>query len=64
VRRDLDGIRAQVQTIRAMKAKLSSISTATQDVSAQLESMREAVLECVASIEANVTDDGSGQEVA
>jgi hypothetical protein len=56
VRRDLDGIRAQLNTIQGMKAKLTSISTATGDVRNGLDALRQGVIDRVASIEGNVAD--------
>src|SRR5579864_3810638 len=54
VRRDLDGIRAQLNAIASMKAKLTSISTATGDVRNGLDALRQGVLDRVVSIEGNV----------
>jgi len=56
VRRNLDGIRAQLKAIQGMKCKLTSIASATTEVSAALDVMRQGVLDCVASIEADVAD--------
>src|ERR1700722_14255228 len=56
VRRDLDGIRAQLNAIAGMKSKLTSISTATGDVRNGLDALRQGVLDRVVSIEANVAD--------
>jgi hypothetical protein len=56
VRRDLEGIRAQLNTIQGMKAKLTSISTATSDVRNGLDALRQGVIDRVASIEGNVAD--------
>jgi hypothetical protein len=65
VRRDLDGIRAQLNAIAGMKAKLTSISTATGDVRNALEALRQGVLDRVTSIEGNVADVAHArQEVA
>jgi hypothetical protein len=54
VRRDLDGIRAQLNAIAGMKSKLTSISTATGDVRNGLDALRQGVLDRVVSIEGNV----------
>jgi hypothetical protein len=65
VRRDLDGIRAQLNAIAGMKAKLTSISTATGDVRNALEALRQGVLDRVTSIESNVAEVAHArQEVA
>jgi hypothetical protein len=56
VRRDLEGIRAQLNAIAGMKSKLTSISTATGDVRNGLEALRQGVLDRVISIESNVAD--------
>ncbi len=56
VRRDLDGIRAQLNAIAGMKSKLTSISTATGDVRNGLDALRQGVLDRVMSIEGNVAD--------
>jgi hypothetical protein len=62
VRRDLDGIRAQLNAIAGMKAKLTSISTATGDVRNGLDTLRQGVLDRVVAIEGNVTDATSGRQ--
>ena len=64
VRRDLDGIRAQLNAIAGMKAKLTSISTATGDVRNSLDALRQGVMDRVISIEANVADVSGHAEVA
>jgi hypothetical protein len=65
VRRDLDGIRAQLNAIAGMKSKLTSISTATGDVRNALDALRQGVLDRVMSIEGNVADVTAGhQDVA
>jgi hypothetical protein len=56
VRHDLEGIRAQLNTIAGMKAKLTSISTATGDVRNGLDALRQGVIDRVVSIEGNVAD--------
>lgn len=56
LRRDLDAIRAQLAAIRGMKSKLTSVSTATREVSDALDTMRLAVLDHVASIESNFAE--------
>ncbi len=56
VRRDLDGIRTQLNAIAGMKSKLTSISTATGDVRNGLEALRQGVMDRVIAIEANVAD--------
>ncbi|MGA7987282.1 MAG: hypothetical protein WCB51_02665, partial [Candidatus Dormiibacterota bacterium] len=56
VRRDLDGIRAQLNAIAGMKSKLTSISTATGDVRNGLDALRQGVMDRVISIEGNVAD--------
>jgi hypothetical protein len=56
VRRDLEGIRAQLNTIAGMKTKLTSISTATGDVRNGLDALRQGVIDRVVSIEGNVAD--------
>jgi hypothetical protein len=56
VRRDLEGIRAQLNTIAGMKSKLTSISTATGDVRNGLDALRQGVIDRVVSIEGNVAD--------
>jgi hypothetical protein len=62
VRRDLEGIRAQLNAIVGMKSKLTSISTATGDVRNGLDALRQGVLDRVASIEGNVADVNSGRQ--
>jgi hypothetical protein len=65
VRRDLEGIRAQLNAIVGMKSKLTSISTATGEVRNGLDALRQGVLDRVASIEGNVADVASRhQDVA
>jgi hypothetical protein len=64
VRRDLDGIRAQLNAIAAMKSKLTSISTATGDVRNSLDALRQGVLDRVVSIEGNVAEVSAHMEVA
>ncbi|HEY6468325.1 MAG TPA: hypothetical protein VI434_01015 [Candidatus Dormibacteraeota bacterium] len=64
VRRDLDGIRAQLNAIVGMKSKLTSISAATGDVRNGLDALRQGVLDRVISIEGNVADAGGRSEVA
>jgi hypothetical protein len=65
VQRDLEGIRAQLNTIQGMKAKLTSISTATGDVRNGLDALRQGVIDRVVSIEGNVADVGAApREVA
>jgi hypothetical protein len=64
VRRDLDGIRAQLNAIVGMKSKLTSISTATGDVRNGLDALRQGVLDRVMSIEGNVADVSGHAEVA
>jgi hypothetical protein len=65
VRSDLDGIRAQLNAIAGMKAKLTSISTATGDVRNGLDALRQGVLDRVVSIEGKVVDVATGRaEVA
>ncbi len=64
VRRDLDGIRAQLNAIAGMKSKLTSISTATGDVRNSLDALRQGVLDRVMSIEGNVADVTGHAEVA
>jgi len=64
VRRDLEGIRAQLNTIQGMKAKLTSISTATGDVRTGLEALRQGVIDRVVSIEGNVADVAAVPRVA
>jgi hypothetical protein len=65
VRRDLDGIRAQLNAISGMKAKLTSISTATGDVRNGLDALRDGVMDRIRSIECNVADVAAAQaEVA
>jgi hypothetical protein len=56
VRRDLDGIRAQLNAIVGMKSKLTSISTVTGDVRNGLDALRQGVMDRVISIEGNVAD--------
>ena len=56
VRRDLEGIRAQLNTIQGMKAKLTSISTTTGDVRNGLEALRQGVIDRVVAIEGNVAE--------
>jgi hypothetical protein len=56
VRRDLDGIRTQLNAIGGMKAKLTSISTATGDVRNGLDALRQGVLGRVVAIEGDVAD--------
>jgi len=56
VRRDLEGIRAQLNAIAGMKSKLTSISTATGDVRNGLDALRQGVMDRVISIEGNVAD--------
>jgi hypothetical protein len=56
VRRDLEGIRAQLSAIAGMKSKLTSISTATGDVRNGLDALRQGVMDRVISIEGNVAD--------
>ena len=56
VRRDLDGIRAQLNAIAGMKSKLTSISTATGDVRNGLDALRQGVTDRVVSIEGNVAE--------
>ena len=56
VRRDLDGIRAQLNAIAGMKSKLTSISTATGDVRNGLDALRQGVMDRVISIEGNVAE--------
>jgi hypothetical protein len=62
VRRDLEGIRAQLNAIVGMKSKLTSISTATGDVRNGLDALRQGVLDRVVSIEGNVADVTSGRQ--
>jgi hypothetical protein len=62
VRRDLEGIRAQLNVIVGMKSKLTSISTATGDVRNGLDALRQGVLDRVASIEGNAADVASGRQ--
>jgi len=62
VRRDLEGIRAQLNAIAGMKAKLTSISTATGDVRNGLDTLRQGVLDRVVSIEGNVAEAGVGRQ--
>jgi hypothetical protein len=57
VRRDLDGIRTQLDAIAGMKSKLTSISTATGDVRNGLDALRQGVMDRVMSIEGNVADE-------
>jgi hypothetical protein len=64
VRRDLDGIRAQLNAIVGMKSKLTSISTATGDVRNGLDALRQGVLDRVMSIEGNVAEVSGHAEVA
>ena len=59
VRRDLDGIRTQLDAIAGMKSKLTSISTATGDVRNGLDTMRQGVMDRVISIEGNVADEAA-----
>jgi hypothetical protein len=61
VRRDLDGIRAQLNAISGMKAKLTSISTATGDVRNGLDALRDGVMDRIRSIECNVADVAAAQ---
>jgi hypothetical protein len=61
VRSDLDGIRAQLNAIAGMKAKLTSISTATGDVRNGLDALRQGVLDRVVSIEGKVVDVATGR---
>src|ERR1700733_1753878 len=61
VRRDLEGIRAQLNAIVGMKSKLTSISTATGDVRNGLDALRQGVLDRVVAIEGNVADAGVGR---
>ena len=56
VRRDLHGIRVQLNAIAGTKSKLTSISTATGDVRNALGGLRQGVLDRVVSIEGNVAD--------
>jgi hypothetical protein len=56
VRRDLDGIRSQLNAIAGMKSKLTSISTATGDVRNGLDALRQGVMDRVIAIEGNVAD--------
>jgi hypothetical protein len=56
VRRDLDGIRSQLNAIAGMKSKLTSISTATGDVRNGLDTLRQGVVDRVIAIEGNVAD--------
>jgi hypothetical protein len=56
VRRDLDGIRTQLNAIAGMKSKLTSISTATGDVRNGLDALRQGVMDRVIAIEGNVAD--------
>jgi hypothetical protein len=62
VRRDLEGIRAQLNAIVGMKSKLTSISTATGDVRNGLDALRQGVLDRVVSIEGNVAEVASGRQ--
>jgi len=62
VRRDLEGIRAQLNAIVGMKSKLTSISTATGDVRNGLEALRQGVLDRVIAIEGNVADVVTGRQ--
>ena len=62
VRRDLDGIRAQLNAIVGMKSKLTSISTVTGDVRNGLEALRQGVLDRVIAIEGNVADVVTGRQ--
>jgi hypothetical protein len=64
VRRDLDGIRAQLNAIAGMKSKLTSISTATGDVRNGLDALRQGVLDRVVAIEGNVADVTGRADVA
>jgi hypothetical protein len=61
VRRDLDGIRAQLNAIAGMKSKLTSISTATGDVRNGLDALRQGVLDRVVSIEGKVAEVAAGR---
>ena len=56
VRRDLDGIRSQLDAIAGMKSKLTSISTATGDVRNGLDALRQGVMDRVLAIEGNVAE--------
>ncbi len=47
----LEGIREQLDAIRAMKAQLTSIGTATKQVYTGLERLREVVLARVCDVE-------------
>jgi hypothetical protein len=65
VRRDLEGIRSQLNAIAGMKSKLTSIATATGDVRNGLDGLRQGVLDRVVAIEGNVADASVGhQDVA
>ncbi len=59
VRRDLDGIRTQLDAIAGMKSKLTSISTATGDVRNGLDTLRQGVMDRVLSIEGNVAEEAA-----
>ena len=61
VRRDLDGIRTQLNAIAGMKSKLTSISTATGDVRNGLDALRQGVMDRVISIEGNVADEAAAR---
>jgi hypothetical protein len=64
VRRDLDGIRAQLNLITGMKSKLTSISTTTGDVRNGLDALRQGVMDRVIAIEGNMADVAGRAEVA
>ena len=52
--RALAGVREQLDAVRAMKSQLTSVSTATQAVSASLDALRNGILTRVAEAEAEL----------
>lgn len=66
IRRHLEAARTHLKTVTAMKTKLTSIGSATREVSAALDTLRQGVIECVAGVEEEIacTDITVGQQDA
>ena len=63
IARSLDAIRAQLSAVQGMKANLTSISSATKKVYADLDGLKVAILRGVAEIEGELREAAAGDRV-
>lgn len=63
IARSLDAMRTQLSAVQGMKANLTSISTATKKVYADLDGLKVSILRGVAEIEAEIHDAGAHERI-